>query len=314
MKGSYDPPLASLIEALAADAADGDAPGPTEERRREADETMMLVHPGRPDGTVCTDHPIGEHGMRVRVLRPPSAPAADAPVLFFVHGGGWFQGNLDTAEVELGPIYGPAGCVVVTPEYRLAPEHPFPAALDDVVEAYEWFLTQLDALGVDAARVAVGGTSAGGNLCAALTLVIRERGWPMPVLQLLDVPALDLTLQSPSQDEYATGTSLTRSGVDEYAGYYAGDTPRTHPLLSPLLADDLSGLPPAVIVMAEHDPVRDDGERYLARLWEAGVPGAAIRVIGHFHGGWVIPGTMTQRLVTAARIDALRAAFGESPG
>ncbi|HYD10204.1 MAG TPA: alpha/beta hydrolase [Acidimicrobiales bacterium] len=308
MKGAYDPPIAALVEALAASSEEEMPDASHDERRQQADETMLLVHPGRPDGTVCTDHVVGERV--VRVLRPPSAPATGAPALFFVHGGGWFQGTVETAEVELGPVYGPAGCVVVTPEYRLSPEHVFPAALDDVVAAFEWFLANLDDLGVDPARVAVGGTSAGGNLCAALTLVIKERGWPMPVLQLLDVPALDLTLQSPSHDEYVTGAGLTKAGVDEYAGWYAGDTPRAHPLVSPLFAEDLAGLPPAVIVMAEHDPVRDDGERYLARLWAAGVPGAAVRVIGHFHGGWVIPGTMTARLVTAARIEALRAAFG----
>jgi acetyl esterase len=131
----------------------------------------------------------------------------------------------------------------------------------------------------------------------------------MPIVQVLDVPAFDLTLSSPSMNEYDTGAGLTRAAVDEYAEMYCASTPRTHPHVSPLHAEDLSGLPPAMVVVAEHDPVRDDGERYVARLWEAGVPATCTRVIGHFHGGWMIPISQSYLLVNDLRVAALRRAF-----
>ena len=135
--------------------------------------------------------------------------------------------------------------------------------------------------------------------------------------QLLEVPALDLTLASPSMQENATGAGLTRADVEQYASWYArglggaenGGADPADPLMSPLLATDLTGLPPATIITAEHDPVRDDGERYLARLHEAGVAGVAVRVLAHIHGSWIIPITVTNRLVHDLKVTTLRRAF-----
>ena len=170
------------------------------------------------------------------------------------------------------------------------PEHKFPIPLDDCTAAYRWMVDHADELGVDLDRLAIGGTSAGGNLAAALCLRIRDEQLPMPLLQLLDVPALDLTMASASVTEVGDGAGLTGAALAGYVEHYLADpADATNPLVSPLLADDLSGLPPAVIIVAEHDPVRDDGERYLVRLHEAGVAAASFRVLAQFHGGWIIP-------------------------
>jgi acetyl esterase len=305
---AFDPPLRRLFEALRGEPAE--VPADLDVRRAAANATMLLVHPGPEAGVTVEDRAIPVEGGEILVrIRRPDVWTAPGPALFFVHGGGWFQGNLDTAEVECGPMASAAGCVVVSVDYRLAPEHPFPTPLHDVVAAYEWTLAHADELGIDAARIVAGGTSAGGNLVAALCLVLRDRGLPLPIAQVLDVPAVDLTLASPSMDEVGTGAGLTKDAVAEYAGFYLDGGDPTDPYASPIFAADLSGLPPAVIVVAEHDPVRDDGERYLARLHAADVPGFAIRVLAHFHGSWIIPVTATNRLLHDLRVATLRRAF-----
>jgi acetyl esterase len=309
---ALDPPLRRIFEHLA--AAPAAPPGDLLERRRLADTTMLLASTGPEAGVEVRDHTVAVSGgaITVRVTRPVDLVAAGvpAPAYLFVHGGGWFQGNLDTAEVECGPMASTVPCVVVSVGYRLAPEHPFPVPVEDCVAAYRWLLDQAGALGVDPARIAVGGTSAGGNLAVALCLAARDRGLPMPCLQLLDVPCLDLTLASPSMRDPGCQAGLTGDAVAEFAAQYVPDPARrTDPLASPLLATDLSGLPPAVIVVAELDPVRDDGERYLAALHAADVPAAAVRVLAHPHGGWVIPATLTHTLVRDLHTTALRRAF-----
>ena len=305
-----DAPLAAIFEAMAAGAAAEPEPATLAERRAAADGTMLLIHGGPEDGVTSTDHEVPVEGgtVRVRVLRP-DAHTAPSPTLFFIHGGGWFQGNLDTGEVECGPMASAADIAVVSVEYRLAPEHPFPTPLEDCVAAYRWTREHAADLGLDADRVAVGGTSAGGNLSAALLLACRDRGIPLPIAQVLEVPALDLTLGSPSMDEHTDGAGLTRAAVDDFAKHYVGTTPRTHPLVSPLLAEDLTGLPPAVVFVAEHDPVRDDGERWVRALQSAGVPAAGFRILNHVHGSWIIPVTITNRLHHDLRVATLRRIF-----
>jgi acetyl esterase len=306
---ALDPPLVALFDALR-DQLPAEPIQDLDERRADADRTFMLIHPGRQDGVQVEDHTIVVDGGEIRVrIYTPEGIEHPAPCLFFIHGGGWFQGNLDTAEVECGQVARPVGCMVVSVEYRLAPEHPFPVPLDDCVAAYEWTLTDAARLGIDTGRIAVGGTSAGGNLAAALCIVARDRGLTIPIGQLLVVPGLDLTLGSESVTSEGTGAGLTGADYDEYAGMYAGGTDRTHPLLSPLLHPDLSRLPPAVIFVAEHDPVRDDGERYLARLHEAGVAAVGVRVLAHAHATWLIPITATNRLVHDLHVAACKRIF-----
>lgn len=282
-------------------------PPPTDlaEARAAADATMLLIRRPIDPSVTVEEHDLGP--FRVRTYRP----ASDVPLpgYLFIHGGGWSQGTLDTAEVECGPVAEAVPAVVCSVGYRLAPEHPFPAPLDDCVAAYEWFLAHLDDLGVDPARVGIGGTSAGGNLALATCLVARERGLPMPLFQWLEVPATDLTLASPSMEENGTGYGLTKADTDVYAGRYAGSEDRAHPLISPLLAADLSGLPPTVVLTADLDPVRDDGERLVDRLHQVGVPAVCLRVLNHPHGTWVIPVSLAWGVVEALRTATLQAAF-----
>jgi len=298
-----DPPLKALFDSL---GPAGPAPTELADRRAEANATMKLLRVPEAGATV-EDVEVSDTA-RVRVIRPSGAEGP-LPGLLFIHGGGWFQGDLDTAEVECGPMATTVGCVVVSVDYRLAPENPFPAPLDDCVAAWEWLHASADSLGIDTSRVAVAGTSAGGNLAAALCLVARDRGLPLPVAQLLDVPATDLTGASASMSSYGEGAGLTTSQVEEFACWYAGSTPLEHPYISPLLAPDLSGLPPAVVIVAEHDPIRDDGERWVEALQKAGVPAMGVRVLAQLHGTWIIPLTVTSRLVQDLRAAALRRAF-----
>lgn len=307
-----DPPLKALFDAMAEGAAAETPPDPDDhdEIRRRANETMLLVRPpfARDLETTDVTIPVADGEIAVRTYRPAGL-AAPMPTLFFVHGGGWFQGNLDTAEVEMGPLPELAPCFTVSVGYRLAPEHPFPTPLDDCVAAYRWMISQAPTLGIDLTRIAVAGTSAGGNLAAALCLRLRDEGLPMPIVQLLDVPALDLTMSSPSVTTKGTGAGLTGEAATAYAKGYAGATDPTNPYLSPLLADDLSGLPPAVIIVAEQDPIRDDGERYLQRLHDAGVAASCVRILAQIHGGWIIPLTITSGLVRDLRVATLQRAF-----
>jgi acetyl esterase len=302
-----DPHIHALVAGMASSAPA--RPTSLAERRLQADSTMVLARVPEP-GTIVTEEEISVAGGAIRVrITSPEGAAGPLPGLLFVHGGGWFQGNLDTAEVECGPMATAARCVVVSVAYRLAPEHPYPVPLEDCVAAWTWLHEHADRLGIDPSRVAIAGTSAGGNLAAALCLVARDRGLPMPLVQLLDVPALDLTLTSASVADVGDGAGLTATDVREFVDFYRGDERADHPRISPLLEADLSGLPPAVVVVAEHDPVRDDGERWVQALHEAGVAACGLRVLAHLHGTWVIPMTMTWRVVGDLRAAALRRAF-----
>lgn len=303
-----DPPIRRIVEGLGGAAPE--RPADFAERRRQADETLLLIHPGPQPGVTYEDRTIAVDGgeIPVRLLRP-EALGAPMPTLLYLHGGGWSQGNLDTSEVECGPLASTVPCLVVAVGYRLAPEHPFPTPLHDCVAAYEWVLANHEELGVDPDRVAVGGGSAGANLAAALCLVARDRGLPLPCFQLLDMPAFDLTMSSASYDEHGH-PGFDRDAIGEWIGFYlGGDVEPTHPRVSPLFEPDLRGLPPALISVGELDPVRDDGERYLERLREADVPAVGIRVLGHPHGGWIIPVTATYRLMGDLRAAAVRRAF-----
>ncbi|MFF0613325.1 alpha/beta hydrolase [Nocardia tengchongensis] len=309
---ALDPPIQALVAGLAAAAAAEREAADLNERRRMSAATMVLASTGRGPDVVAADHliPVDGAEIRVRVLRPAGL-AAPAPALYFIHGGGWTLGDLDTAEVECGPMAAMVPCVVVSVEYRLAPEHPFPVPLEDCAAGYRWLHDNARELGIDPARVAVGGVSAGGNLTAALCLLIRDGGMPRPVLQLLDAPGLDLRPLPIPENEALGG--LTATAINEYAGNYVGeDGDPQNPLISPLLADDLSDLPPAFITVAELDPLCGQGEEYLERLHAAGGAGVAFRVLAHSHGTWLIPITATFTLVREVRAAALRHAFAST--
>jgi acetyl esterase len=221
----------------------------------------------------------------------------------FFHGGGWVVGNLDTHDVMCRAIARRAGCRLVSVDYRLAPEHRYPAAVVDTWAALAWHLHASDG------PVAVGGDSAGGNLAAVCAVRARDRGFPLAV-QLLLYPALDPRMDTATYREFADGYRLTRAGMEWYWGHYLGDESRADPEVNPLLQADLSGVAPAFVTTAEFDPLRAEGEAYAERLREAGVPVSLKRYEGLIHGLYTLAGVVDR--VAEAYDDAaaaLRAAF-----
>jgi len=234
----------------------------------------------------------GENAFRVRVYRP--GDATGLPIHIFLHGGGFWLSSIDELvnQVICRERCRGANCVVVAVDYRLAPEHPFPAPLEDCYAGLLWAVEQAGLIGGDPGNVSIGGVSAGATLAAAVTLLARDRGGPHLRRQLLEVPALDLTLDGMRAaavgDDYGITVAEMELCRDLYLppGVDAGA-----PLVSPLRATDLSGLPPAHIMTAEFDPLRGDGELYASRLRAAGVPVSYSAHPGAVHGSLVLTRT-----------------------
>ena len=228
----------------------------------------------------------GPHGtIPLRLYRPLPAAAGALPVLVYYHGGGWVIGDLDTHDTLCRELANAAGCAVVAVDYRMAPEHPFPAAVDDAVAATRWVHQQAGALGLDAARLAVGGDSAGGNLAAVVALAARESGDLPIVFQLLIYPATDGRRGAPSHTTNGQGYLLTKETIDYFHDHYIADP--AHDLdwrASPLLHPDLSRLPPALVLTAGYDPLRDEGLDYAARLTAAGSRASHLCFERQIHG------------------------------
>ena len=237
-----------------------------------------FTQPAIPEvGAVRDTHCEGPHGrVALRVYRPigaGAAPAAGAalPGLVYCHGGGWTIGDLDTHDVLCRQLCNGAGAVVVAVDYRMGPEHPFPAAVDDCVAATRWVRHAAHELGVDAARLAVGGDSAGGNLAAVVALLARDAGDLPIAYQLLIYPATDMRCTHPSHAANGRGYLLETPTIVYYRGNYIDDEARWLDWrASPLLHADLTKLPPALVLTAGFDPLRDEGLDYADRLVAAG--------------------------------------------
>jgi acetyl esterase len=251
--------------------------------------------------------PAGE--LPVRVYTPEGE--APLPIVVFFHGGGWVVGTLDTYDAVCRALAAATPAVVVSVDYRLAPEHRWPAAAEDAYAATLWASRNAAELGGVQHRLAVAGDSAGGNLAAVVALGARDRGGPTIAFQLLVYPVLDAAADTASWREYADGFYLTAAGMRWYWDHYLGGADGLAPDASPLRAAFVGGLPPALVVGASHDILRDEGEAYAARLHEAGVDARAIRVPGMVHGflRWraVTPAADAALQESAA---ALRAALG----
>ncbi len=221
--------------------------------------------------------------IRARLYTPPGTQDP-APLLVYLHGGGWVIGGLDTHDDPCRFLASNAGAKLLSIDYRLAPEHPFPAAAEDAFAAYEWALANAERLGADPARVAVGGDSAGGNLAAAVCLMAREAGAPSPAMQLLIYPVTETAGKASSRRTFAEGFLLTRGDMDWFEErYLPPGVDREDPRVALLGATDLAGLPPAYIAVAGFDPLRDEGIAYAERLREAGVQVALRRHPGLVH-------------------------------
>jgi acetyl esterase len=215
----------------------------------------------------------------------PDEPGGPHPLLVFFHGGGWVIGDLDTHDGTCRMLCRHAGVHVLSVDYRMGPEAPFPAAAEDARAAFGWAHAHAAELGADPALVAVGGDSAGGNLAAVTSWQAARDGGPPPAFQLLIYPVTDVSVKRRSYELFAEGFLLTRAEMDWFVDHYApSEADRSDPRLSVLLADDLSGLPPALVVTAGFDPLRDEGEAYVQALREAGNVVAHRRFAGLIHG------------------------------
>jgi acetyl esterase len=228
-------------------------------------------------------------GVPVRLYRPTTD--VQLPLLVFLHGGGWLFGDLETHDAMHRILAKRSGCAVLAVGYRLAPEHPFPAAIDDCKTAFAWARREAVTLGCNPLSVALGGESAGGNLAAVLTLRLREAGLDQPEFQLLIHPVTDLAFGFPAMDEVQV-PGLSRDYLQGVRQLYVGAADFRDPAISPLRASQHYGLAPAIVLTAGEDPLRDDGEAYAAALARAGVQVLGCRLPGLPHGFMFLPTTI----------------------
>ena len=225
----------------------------------------------------------------VRIYHPPGAVGKALPAYIYCHGGGFVVGDLDMVETVCRTICRDAGVVVVSVDYRLAPEHKFPAGLDDTIAVVRWVAQHGGEVGIDAARLAIGGDSAGGNLAAAAAQALAGPGGVALRYQVLVYPVTDLTCSQPSYTDLGTGYPLTKERMQNYIKLYLADPGQASDVrASPLLARSLDGQPPALVVVAGLDPLVDEGVAYARRLQEAGSAAEIVEVADHPHGflGW----------------------------
>lgn len=288
MSAPLDPQLAPLLEQLNAAPPMSDADPQTARRNFR---TLLTLSSGMgepPEVAAIEDLevPGGDGPIPARLYRPVAE--GPVPTLVFFHGGGFVIGDVEGYEGQARLLCHDVGAAVLSVDYRLAPEHPFPAAIDDALTATRWALASVADLGGDPARVAIGGDSAGGNLSAVTAQTLQGEGdgsIPALAAQLLLYPATDFTGKRPSYEANGEGLFLTLDDMLWFEGHYlAEETPRKDPRVSPLLAADLSGLPPAIVATADLDPLRDDGIAYADALCAAGVEVIDHRYDGLIHG------------------------------
>ncbi|HLU41281.1 MAG TPA: alpha/beta hydrolase [Microthrixaceae bacterium] len=295
-------PIVDLVNAV-------EQPPPSEERVQELRDSfaglVSMLGPGSDEVEVQGTTIPGPAGdLRVRTYRRKGADGL-LPGLVWLHGGGWVIGDLDTHDALCRDLAAASGAAVVSIAYRLAPEHRFPAAHDDAEAAVAWLLAHGDELGVDPTRLAVGGDSAGGQLATVTCRRLRDRAATgdaaaTPAAQVLVYPVTDLASpsQHPSREQNASGYLLTAETMDFFTEAYLPDpADRSSPDASPLCCEDLSGLPPALVVVAGYDPLRDEGIAYAGRLEQAGVPVTLHHLEGGVHLCAQMPGTAIGRRV-----------------
>lgn len=289
----------------------------TVEEARALGPAMAAQNGPAPDMARVEEHSVPVEGgsIQLRVLTPIETPAG---VIVYYHGGGWVLGNIDEYDTIGRKLAERTSCAVVMVEYRLAPEHRYPVAVDDSWAALEWVAAHLEEVGGrQDLPLIVAGDSAGGNLSAVMTQRARDRGGPAIALQVLVYPATDTDIDRPSYTDPENQLLLSRDSMVWFWDHYIPDVARrSEPDAAPIRASDLSGLPPAVVLTAEHDPLRDEGEAYAQRLEEAGVPVIFERLEGQMHGFFqllMLPGSEAgmQKVVKAVRSCVVRHAKGK---
>ncbi|MDC8760852.1 alpha/beta hydrolase [Janthinobacterium fluminis] len=281
---SLDPRIATFL----AEPSGLPAPATLDAIRAATETGLRTLHGPLEDVAWIHNYTVPGHArqpIRVRAYAPAGADAAVAqPALVFAHGGGWCLCSLDLYDNPCRALANATGRVVLSVDYRLAPEHPFPVPLEDFYAALCWIGEQADALGLDRGRIAVGGDSAGGNLAAAAALLARDRAGPAIERQLLLYPALDCDFSTASYGEFAEGYWLTRETMQFcWSTYLPNAEDAVSAYASPLRAASLAGLPPATVLVSEYDPLHDEGMAYAQRLREAGVEAHCERLDGIVH-------------------------------
>jgi acetyl esterase len=301
-----DPQAAALLEQM---AASGMPPLSGQDVATARESVLAFAQLGGDPESVSNveDRRIPGPGGTIPVRIYTPAGSGPFPVLVYFHGGGWVLCNIDTHDPVCRSLANAAECIVVSVDYRLAPEHKFPAAADDCYAATQWVMNSASLINGDADRVAVGGDSAGGNLAAAITLMARDRGGRAPIFQLLIYPATDYYLPGTSSYQHnADGYFLTKDDMKWFWNHYlSNEADAANPCACPLRAASLTGLPSALVITAEFDPLRDEGEMYAARLRESGVAARLVRYDGMIHGFFSMAGVLEQGK------DALGLAAGE---
>lgn len=309
MKMNLDPELAAAVDFLPK-LPMGE---PAESRATLREMLTQYPRPPLPEGVTSVDRTVPAvdgNEIPVRVYSPPR-DGAPVPAVLYIHGGGFVVGDLDTEDANAASIADALGVVVVSVDYRLAPEHPFPAGIEDCYSALRWLAGEADALGVEPDRIAVLGQSAGGGLAAGLALMARDRGGPALCFQLLGIPELDDRLETPSMVAFTDTPMWSRPSAVRSWRYYLGEgaNGETSPYAAPARAEDLSGLPPAYVSTCEYDPLRDEGIIYALRLLQAGVSVELHQFAGTFHGSTILPAEVSRRQ-QAEMVDALRRGLG----
>ncbi|HKM99970.1 MAG TPA: alpha/beta hydrolase [Candidatus Binataceae bacterium] len=287
----------------------------TPEQARGKMQALLEARPVEPPPVYRVEdrHIPGPHGeIPIRIYT--SEGRVPKGVLVYFHGGGWVLGSVTTHDVLCRSIAIAAGCIVVSVDYRLAPEHKFPAAPEDCYAATKWVAANAASFGGDPSRIAVGGDSAGGNLATVVALMARDRGGPSLSFQLLFYPAISAANDTPSQKEFSEdGFVLSRADMEWFWNHYLnGPADRENPLACPNAAGNLAGLPPALVETASHDPLRDEGERYAEQMRKAGVKVTLTRYDGVTHGFVSFADVLDKgKAGIKEAAEALRAAFGK---
>ena len=275
-------PLDPVVEGLLNQMAEAGGAPLSEMAPADARAMYRMMNESSTRATMHEVTDLEAVGVPIRVYRPDADDKQ--PCLIYFHGGGWVIGDLDTHDHVCRHLAREANCVVVATDYRLAPEYPFPAPLDDCYAVAQWVTANATALNIDPSRIAVGGDSAGANLTACVCLKSKLEAGPALVHQLLMCPVTDSAFDTASYEANAEGYMLTRDSMEWFFNHYLGEgADRFDPLISPVRATDVSGLPAATIITAEFDPLRDEGEAYGAKLQSAGVDTLVRRFPGMIH-------------------------------
>lgn len=305
----YDPEIAPIVPLMPTDMNWTDMPA--------AREAMATMFESMGDGAaqarsdvkwedVQIAGPEGAPDVTVRLYRPPSESGTH-PGLIYIHGGGFCVGNIESEHVGAASLCADVDAVVASVEYRLAPEDPFPAGLEDCYAALKWMHSEASSLGVDPEHIGIMGQSAGGGLSAGLALMARDKGGPKICYQVLGIPELDDRLETPSMTQFTDTPLWNRpNAIKSWEHYLRGNTGDVSSYAAPARATDLSGLPPAYVSTMEFDPLRDEGIQYAMRLLEHGVSVELHSYPGTFHGSMLVAEAEVSKRAAQEMADALR--------